>query len=108
MPTFVPGGQATAEGPKPYGAEKPDSTAKRAKSFHGAADVTPSASKFGLVRIAEEIIAILSSDANASVKISVEISADFPDGATDQVKRAVSENAKSLNFGNAEWEYRTS
>jgi len=34
----------------------------------------------------------------------VEISADFPDGATDQVKRAVSENAKSLKFGSAEWE----
>lgn len=47
---------------------------------------------------------ILNSDPNASIKVSVEISADFPDGATDQVKRAVSENAKSLNFGSAEWE----
>jgi hypothetical protein len=105
MPSLVPGGQpGAAEGPEPTGAEKSDTAAKRAKSFHGAADVAPSAAKFRLVQIAEEIIAILNSDPNASVKISVEISADFPDGATDQVKRAVSENAKSLNFGSAEWE----
>ncbi|HEY6155649.1 MAG TPA: DUF499 domain-containing protein [Candidatus Udaeobacter sp.] len=104
MPSLVPEGQATAQGPKPSGTDKPDTTAKRAKFFHGAAEVSPSAAKFRLVQIAEEIIAILNSDPNASVKISVEISADFPDGATDQVKRAVSENAKSLNFGSAEWE----
>lgn len=66
--------------------------------------VAPSAAKFRLVQIADEIIALLNSDPNASVKINVEISADFPDGATDQIKRAVSENAKSLNFGSAEWE----
>ena len=75
-----------------------------AKSFHGSADVASSAAKFRLVQIAEEIIAILNSDPNASIKVSVEISADFPDGATDQIKRAISENAKSLNFGSAEWE----
>jgi hypothetical protein len=104
MPSLVPGGQTSPEGPKPPGGEKSDTAGKRAKSFHGAADVAPSAAKFRLVQIAEEIIALLNSDPNASVKISVEISADFPDGATDQVKRAVSENAKSLNFGSAEWE----
>ena len=105
MPSLVPGGQASsAEGPSPTGGEKIDTAAKRAKSFHGAVDVAPSAAKFRLVQIAEEIIAVLNSDPNATVKVSVEISADFPDGATDQVKRAVSENAKSLNFGSAEWE----
>jgi hypothetical protein len=88
----------------PTGGGTPDIGTKRAKSFHGSADVASSAAKFRLVQIAEEIIAVLNSDPNASIKVSVEISADFPDGATDQVKRAVSENAKSLNFGSAEWE----
>jgi uncharacterized protein len=50
------------------------------------------------------VIALLTSNPNASVKVTIEIAADFPDGATDQTKRAVSENAKSLNFGSAEWE----
>jgi uncharacterized protein len=41
---------------------------------------------------------------NAAVKITVDIAAEFPDGATDQVKRAVSENARSLGLKNADWE----
>jgi hypothetical protein len=103
MPSLVPGGTAAA-GESPAPATPSASKKSGAKSFHGSADVASSAAKFRLVQIAEEIIAILNSDPNASIKVSVEISADFPDGATDQVKRAVSENAKSLNFGSAEWE----
>jgi hypothetical protein len=56
------------------------------------------------VQIAEEIIAALAADPNAEVKISVEIQATFPSGAKDQTKRAVSENAKTLGFKNADWE----
>jgi len=57
-----------------------------------------------LVQIAEEIIITLAADPNAEVKVSVEISASFPDGAKDQTKRAVSENARTLGFKNADWE----
>jgi len=41
---------------------------------------------------------------NASVKEVVEISAGFPDGAKDTLKRAVSENARSLGLKSADWE----
>jgi hypothetical protein len=34
----------------------------------------------------------------------VEISAEFPDGAGDGVRRAVSENARSLGLKSADWE----
>ena len=57
-----------------------------------------------LVQITEEIISVLTSDSHASVKVSVEISADFPEGVSDQIKRAVSENATSLGFKNKNWE----
>ena len=57
-----------------------------------------------LVQVAEEIIAALATDPNAEIKISVEIQANFPHGAQDQTKRAVSENARTLGFNNAEWE----
>jgi predicted AAA+ superfamily ATPase len=76
----------------------------KAKSFYGSADVAPVAAKMRLVQIAEEIIAILAADPNAAVKVHVEIQATFPNGAQDQTKRAVSENAKTLGFSNAEWE----
>lgn len=57
-----------------------------------------------LVQIAEEIVAVLTSDPNATVRLVVEISAEFPDGAGDGVRRAVSENARSLGLKSADWE----
>jgi predicted AAA+ superfamily ATPase len=78
--------------------------APRAKAFHGMADIPAATAKLRLVQLAEELISVLASDPNAQVKVTVEISAEFSDGATDQVKRAVSENAKSLNLKNADWE----
>jgi hypothetical protein len=57
-----------------------------------------------LVQIAEEIVAVLGTDPNAIVKVTLEIAAEFPDGASDQIKRAVSENATSLGFKSKTWE----
>lgn len=74
------------------------------KSFHGAADIAPATAKMHLVQIADEIVSLLASDPNASVKVVLEISAEFPDGARDTIKRAVSENANSLGLKSADWE----
>jgi uncharacterized protein len=76
----------------------------KAKAFYGSADVTPATAKMRLVTIAEEIIAVLSNDPNATVKVTVEITADFPGGVSDQIKRAVSENASLLGFKSKTWE----
>ena len=76
----------------------------KAKSFHGSATVAPATAKMRLVQIAEEIIAALAADPKAVVTVRIEIDAQFANGAGDQTKRAVSENAKALNFGTAEWE----
>ena len=56
------------------------------------------------MQIAEEIIAVLSADPNANVKITLEVNAEYPNGASDQIKRAVSENAGSLGFKTKTWE----
>ncbi len=79
-------------------------SAPKSRSFHGNVSVNPSAAKMRLVQIAEEVIASLAADPNAEVTVSVEIHANFPGGAKDQTKRAVSENAKTLGFKNADWE----
>ncbi len=63
-----------------------------------------STAKMRLVQIAEEIVTVLASDSQATVKVSVEITADFPAGVSEQIKRAVSENAASLGFKNKTWE----
>jgi predicted AAA+ superfamily ATPase len=74
------------------------------KSFFGAADVPAATAKMRLVQLADEIVSVLAADPNAHIRLTVEISADFPDGASDSVKRAVSENARSLALKTADWE----
>jgi hypothetical protein len=79
-------------------------TPSKPKTFHGSIQIKPSAAKMHLVQVAEEIISLLASDPNASVNITLEIDADFPSGASDQIKRAVTENATSLGFKTKTWE----
>ncbi len=87
-------------GPTPPG---PPPTPK-ARTFHGNVAINVSTAKMRLVQVAEEIIAVLAADPNADVTVTLEIQANFPSGASDQTKRAVTENARTLNFKNADWE----
>jgi len=80
------------------------SATPNARTFIGTADVNAAAAKFRLVQLADEIISLLASDPQATVRVSVEITAEFPSGVSDQIKRAVSENATSLGFKNKMWE----
>jgi predicted AAA+ superfamily ATPase len=79
-------------------------TALKAKAFFGSVDVNATTAKMKLVAIAEEVVAVLAADPNATVRVTVEITAEFPEGASDQTKRAVSENAAALGFKNKSWE----
>lgn len=49
-------------------------------------------------RIAEEVIAHLSSLIGAKVSVTLEIEAEIPDGAPDHVVRTVTENGRTLKF----------
>lgn len=97
-------------GPTPPGTVQPEPTspgaalASKPRAFHGNVSINASTAKMRMVQVADEIITVLAADPNAEVTITVEIQANFPNGATDQTKRAVSENAKTLNFKNANWE----
>jgi hypothetical protein len=55
-----------------------------------------------MVGLAEEIVAVLCSDPNATV--TVEIAAEFPTGASEQIKRAVTENSNSLTSKISDWD----
>ena len=104
--TTTTGGQGTSPGTAVGGGSSGASTGgtPKAHSFHGTAEINASAAKVRLTELAEEIISLLASDPNATVKVTVEIDAEFPDGAPDQIKRAVSENANSLGLKNKTWE----
>lgn len=94
--TGTTGGSGTADN----GSTQP----AKSKSFHGSIQIKPNTAKVHLVSIAEEIISLLTADPNATLDITLEINADFPNGASDQTKRAVSENATSLGFKTKSWE----
>jgi hypothetical protein len=49
-------------------------------------------------RIADEIVAHLSGQVGAEVKVTIEIEASLPNGATDQLVRTVMENSRTLKF----------
>lgn len=82
----------------------PPPPVSKAVSFIGAVDVKPALARMKLTEIADEIIKLLVADSNAEVKVTLEIQADFPHGVSDQIRRAVSENANSLGFKNKSWE----
>ena len=82
-----------------------DTTPPKAKTrFFGAVEVNASTAKMNLVTVADEIIALLAGDPNAFVKVTLEITAEFPDGAPGYVERGVSENAAQLGFKSKDWE----
>jgi predicted AAA+ superfamily ATPase len=103
-PVAGPGGAVPpGGGVPPIPPSKPTGTPS-AHSFIGTVEVNAATAKVRLVDIAEEIVNVLTSDPQATVKVSVEITASFPAGVSDQVKRSVSENATSLGFKNKTWE----
>jgi predicted AAA+ superfamily ATPase len=102
-PSPVAPGPGTGPGPGPAPAPGP-AAPKLAKSFFGSVEVSAATAKMKLVTIADEVIALLAQDPTATVRVTVEISADFPAGAPEPTKRAVSENAASLAFSSKAWE----
>ncbi|HBI42788.1 MAG TPA: hypothetical protein DDY78_08010 [Planctomycetales bacterium] len=88
--------------------EKPENTVitipAKTKSFLGTAIVPAAIAKMKLVQISDEIVSLLASDPNATIRVTVEIAAEFPNGVSDTVKRGVSENATSLGFKTKDWE----
>ena len=87
------------------GGSQPPPPAKRWKHFHGSVELPKTAA--GMVRFSEiyaEVLKHLAADPNAEVRVTLEISAEFPNGAGAEVKRTVETNVSVLKFKNSEWE----
>lgn len=66
--------------------------------FHGAVDLDPTRVGRHGSQIAEEVIAHLGGLVGVNVTVTLEIEAEIPDGAPEQVVRTVTENSKTLKF----------
>lgn len=68
------------------------------KRFHGSVELDPARVGRDAGRIAEEVIAHLTGLVGAQVTVMLDVNAEIPAGAPDQVVRTVTENAKTLRF----------
>jgi predicted AAA+ superfamily ATPase len=68
------------------------------RRFYGAVQLDPSRLNRDFGRVAQEVIAHLTSLVDAQVEISVEVRAEHKDGFPEETVRTVSENAKTLKF----------
>ncbi len=81
------------------GASK-DQSAVEAKPhrYHGTVELNSARVGRDASRIADEVISHLTGIVGATVRITLEIDAEIPNGASDQVVRTVTENSRTLRF----------
>lgn len=72
--------------------------ALKSKRYHGTVKLDPERAGRDASRIADEVITHLAGLVGATVQVTLEIEARFPDGAPDNVVRIVTENSRTLKF----------
>jgi hypothetical protein len=101
----LPGTSAPSQGPgepaphpdSPDGGSKTPA-APQVRRFHGSVRLDSARVGRDAGRIADEVIAHLLGQVGAEVAVTLEIDARLPNGATDQLIRAVTENSRTLKF----------
>jgi hypothetical protein len=90
-PGQTAGGQQPSEPAKPPPPPKP-------KRFYGSVKLSAQRVGRDAGKIAEEIVQHLVLQPGAKVEVTLEIQAQMPEGAPDNVVRIVTENARTLKF----------
>ena len=93
----VDGPTPSSPGPGPESPPTPPEAAKP-KRFHGSVELDATRVGRDAGRIADEVISHLSGLVDSDVRVTLEIEAEIPNGAPDNVVRTVTENARTLKF----------
>ena len=88
----------------PWPDPKPPLVPYQPKRFHGTITLDTTRVGRDASRIAEEVIAHLSSLVGAKVTITLDIEAEIPSGVPEPVVRTVTENSRTLKFTNQGFE----
>ena len=75
-----------------------------ARRYHGSVKLDPTRVGRDASQVADEVIAHLAALLGADVKLTLEIEANIPDGAPEQVVRIVIENSRTLDFDDSGFE----
>ena len=95
---LTPGDPEEVSGVEGTSPEPPEPPKPKARRYHGA--VTLDAQRVGrdASQIADEVIAHLSGIVGSEISVTLEIHAEIPDGAPENVVRTVTENSQTLKF----------
>ena len=104
-PPLAPPGDDTTTGGEADSAEtttegKPALSTGAAKRFHGSVALDSARVGRDASRIAEEVISHLAGLVGAEVRVTLEVEAELPNGASAQIMRTVTENSRTLKFSN--------
>jgi hypothetical protein len=103
-PEPTPPGEPEQPPPEPRPDQPTTPEAAKPKRFHGTVELDPERVGRDAGRIADEVISHLSGLVGANVKVTLEIEAEIPNGAPDNVVRTVTENSRTLKFKNQGFE----
>ena len=78
--------------------------APQPRRFHGSVSLDPTRLSRDAGKIAEEVVQHLAGLVDANVEVDLEIRAEIPGGAPDNVVRTVTENCRALHFKNQGFE----
>jgi hypothetical protein len=89
-----------ATGSPAAGAGEPQKGARQTgvRRFHGSATLNPTRLSRDVDAIATSVVQHVAGLIDAKVKITIEIDADMPSGAPENVVRTVTENCRTLKF----------
>lgn len=93
--TSEPGGGESGGG---MGPDTTTAAPPKPTRFHGSVELDPTRVGRDAGRIAEEVISHLTGLVSSKVKITLDIEAEIPDGAPENVVRTVTENSRTLKF----------
>jgi predicted AAA+ superfamily ATPase len=77
---------------------------RKLRRFHGSVTLDPTRVGRDASKIADEVITHLAGLLGSSVRVTLEIEADIPNGTPDNVVRTVTENSRVLKFSHAGFE----
>lgn len=102
QPTGVPGTSVTGSAASGTGGSQTDlplpPTVKKLTRFFGSTVIDPMRVGRDASVLADEVIQHLSGLPSSSVRITIEIHADIPEGVPENIVRTVSENCRTLKF----------
>jgi hypothetical protein len=100
-PPPVLSGPGNTQVPRPGGPTPPPPgpvQPPKPRRYHGTVTLDPARAGRDAGRIADEVITHLVGLVGASVRVTLEIEAEIPEGASDNVVRTVTENSRTLKF----------